>query len=102
MKLIYTNENRFIVNNIKNIIQNAGIELFIKNEYISGAAGDLSPFDTWLELWVTQDSDYDKAIKLISSINHTNTSHDWFCTQCHEKNDASFEFCWQCLNEKQN
>ncbi len=55
MKLIYTNENTFLVNNIKNILENNGFTVTIKNEYVSGAAGDLAPFDTWLELWLIND-----------------------------------------------
>ena len=99
MKLIYTNENRFIVSNIKNIIENTGIEISLKNEYIAGAAGDLSPFDTWLELWV-EDNDYNKAITILENIEKNDNSHDWFCNHCHEKNNTSFEICWNCQHEK--
>lgn len=99
MKLIYTNENRFIVSNIRNIIEHTGIEITLKNEYIAGAAGDLSPFDTWLELWV-EDNDYNKAMTILDDIDKTDNSHDWFCSKCREKNSASFELCWNCQNEK--
>ena len=100
MKLIYTNENRFIVSNIQNIIENAGIEIHLKNEYVAGGAGDLSPFDTWLELWVENDTDYNRAMDIIESIEKTDNSHDWFCGKCHEKNSASFEICWKCQEER--
>jgi len=100
MKLIYTNENRFLVSNVQNIVQNSGIEVTLKNEYIAGGAGDLSPFDTWLELWITEDKDYEKAINIIASIENTDNTHDWFCSQCHERNSASFEICWQCQHER--
>jgi len=99
MKLIYTDENRFLVSNMKNILQNEGVDVTLKNEYIAGGAGDLSPFDTWLELWVTE-KDYAKALKIITSIDNTDSTHDWFCSQCHEKNSASFEICWQCQHER--
>jgi len=100
MKLIYTNENQFLVSNIQNIVQNSGIDVTLKNEYVAGGAGDLSPFDTWLELWVSEDKDYEKAIKIIASINNTDSTDNWFCSTCHEKNSASFEICWQCQNER--
>ncbi|HBY87015.1 MAG TPA: hypothetical protein DEO86_14205, partial [Colwellia sp.] len=38
MKLIYTNENTFLVNNAKNILENQNIEVTLKNEFASGAA----------------------------------------------------------------
>ena len=99
MKLIYTNENRFITSNVQNIIQNAGIEITLKNEFIAGAAGDLSPFDTWLELWV-EDADYDKAVELVASLEETVNARDWICPKCNEINSASFELCWNCQTER--
>jgi len=100
MKLIYTNENRFLVSNVKNIIQDAGIEVMLKNEYIGGGAGDLSPFDTWLELWVVEDRDYDRALKLVDSLENPANSREWMCSNCREINSDSFDICWQCQNEK--
>jgi hypothetical protein len=100
MKLIYTNENRFIVSNIRNIIQNSGIETQLKNEYIAGAAGDLAPLDTWLEIWVKEDKDYNKAIKIIKDLKQTDNELDWVCDECHELNHAAFEICWQCQAER--
>jgi len=96
MKLIYTNENRYLVHNIQNLIENADIEIMLKNEFLAGAAGDLVPHETWLELWVVNDSDYDKAMQTIESSFSSNDDSEWVCKNCNEKNDASFEFCWNC------
>lgn len=111
MKLIYTHENRFFVSNAKNILENAGVSVYLKNEYAAGAAGDLSPFDAWLELWVLDDEQYEKAISVIQPYKatwekssrdkrvfgrHDNSAADWLCQKCHEKNDPSFELCWYC------
>lgn len=96
MKLIYTNENRYLVHNIQNLIENADIEIMLKNEFAAGAAGDLVPHETWLELWVVNDSDYDKAMQTIKSSFSSNNAAEWICKNCNEQNDASFEFCWNC------
>lgn len=96
MKLIYTNENRYLVHNIQNLVENADIEIMLKNEFAAGAAGDLVPHETWLELWVVNDSDYDQAMRTIESAFSSNSDPNWVCKNCHEKNDASFEFCWNC------
>lgn len=100
MKLIYTHENRFIVSNIHNIIENAGIETIFKNEYLAGAAGDLAPLDTWLELWIKDDKHYQKAIDIINTLNSPTNQQGWICHHCNEKNAPSFEICWQCQTEK--
>ncbi len=100
MKLVYTHENRFLVNNSKNILENAGIEVILKNEYAAGGVGDLSPHDTWLELWVLNDADYDRAVAVIEAAQSRNCEDDWECNECHEINDPSFEVCWWCQNPR--
>lgn len=100
MKLIYTHENRLLVSNAQNILENAGIAVTLKNEYAGGASGDLSFLNTWLELWVINDEDYDKATHSIkAALNSTNDS-EWMCSSCNETNSASFELCWNCQEEK--
>ena len=96
MKLIYTNENRYLVHNIENIVVNAGFEVMLKNEFTAGAAGDLVPHETWLELWVMSDSDYDKVITLLDESFSRAQDTDWHCRHCEESNNTSFHFCWQC------
>ena len=96
MKLICTHENRYLVHNIQNIVENAGIEVMLKNEFAAGAAGDLVPHETWLELWVVNDEDYDKALTIIAASFSSVDDVSWTCEHCDEKNDASFDFCWRC------
>jgi len=96
MKMVYTHENLFLVSNAKNIIESVGISTFLKNEFTPGAVGDISAFDCWPEIWVFEDNDYDKAKAAIAASQKSVSMHDWICNQCLEKNDASFEICWQC------
>lgn len=98
MKLIYTNENTFLVNNVKNLLEAQNIPVFIKNEFAQGAVGEISAFDSWPEVWIVNDSDYDKAIEIVELSQEKNQSEEWSCTLCSEKNDASFEVCWNCQN----
>ena len=105
MRIIYTNENRLIVGNTKNILESHGIEVILKNEYSQGAVGEISAFDAWPELWVINDSDYENAIEVIEVIevieNYLSKESDpeWVCTSCGENNDASFGSCWKCQTE---
>jgi hypothetical protein len=96
VKLLYTRENRYLVHNIQNIIENNSIDTTLKNEYAAGAVGDLVPHESWLELWVVNDSDFDKAMQLINDITAHDAKPDWICINCKETNTASFEFCWNC------
>ena len=65
MKLIYTRENKLLVENARNLLQMEGIETVMKNEFSSGAAGDLAPQDTWPELWLVDEIQLDKAKALL-------------------------------------
>jgi hypothetical protein len=100
MKMVYTHENRFFVNNAKIIIDAAGISTLLKNEYAAGAAGDLAPFDAWLELWILDDSDYGQAFELIEKAFDSNHQDSWVCLHCQEKNEPAFETCWSCQEER--
>jgi hypothetical protein len=100
VKLIYTNQNPILVGNIKNIVENSGIEVELRNEYASGGAGELSPIDTWPELWVVNDSDIERAEKLVQDALNPKNAKEWRCSHCHEMNDPSFDFCWKCHSEK--
>ena len=96
MKLVYSNENNFLVNNVKNLIDAQGISTFIKNEFAQGAVGEISAFDSWSEVWVHNDEDFERAME-ISKLSQMNTKgDDWICKSCSEKNDPSFEICWNC------
>lgn len=96
MKLLYTHENPVLVGNARNIVENSGIEVFMKNEFVSGGIGELSPLDTWPELWVANDTDFDRAKKLLQVAFDQADTREWRCTHCGELNDASFDFCWKC------
>ncbi len=95
MKKVYSHENRLIVFNLKNVLEDAGIACVVENEFASGGVGDLSPFETWPELWVVNDDDEQRALKIITEMNQA-TPPDWFCSACGEKNPGNFQVCWQC------
>ena len=99
MKLLYSNENIFQVTNIKNLMESQGINVFIKNEFSQGAMGEISAFDTWPEVWVFDDNDFDRASEILQASNNLNTIEDWHCKNCSEQNATSFEICWNCNTE---
>lgn len=96
MRLIYSNENRFIVGNARNILEANGFAVFLKNEHAVAAVGELSAFDAWPELWLLNDEDYTAASELLANALSDPTATPWLCTGCGEENDAAFELCWQC------
>lgn len=96
MKMVYSNENHFLVNNVRNLIEAQDIRTFIKNEFAQGAAGEISAFDSWPEVWVFDDADFDRATEITTTSLCVNKADDWVCNNCSEQNDPSFEICWNC------
>lgn len=100
MKLVYTNPNRMMVENAKNLVEATGISTRIKNEYLSAGMGELSGIDTWPELWVLNDDDCDKAKLHIKPLMTVDPGQEWFCSECEESNAATFDSCWSCQTNK--
>ena len=101
MKLIYTHENRIMALNIRNVLINHGFDVALNNEFASSASGGLAPFDTWPEVWLLRDDDFDNAKKIIESISYNSIQAAWECKKCQEENDESFDYCWKCHEENE-
>lgn len=97
MKLVYANPLLFDVQHKQNLLQLAGIDAEIRNQYASGALGEVAFVDAWPQLWVA-DRDAVAAKAVLDA--QSNESAHWYCPQCQEENDASFEWCWQCQRER--
>lgn len=96
MKKLYTHENRMIIFNLKNVLQGRGIECSVINEFASGGAGDLATFDTWPELWISEDDRFVEAESILQEIVFDDNDSYWYCPGCEEKNGGAFELCWNC------
>ncbi len=99
MKQVYTHENRFFVANAKHILESHGIRVFLKNEHASSIMGEAAALHAWVELWVDDDADYERACRIIETSLSQKDAVGWQCAHCNEENDASFELCWNCQSE---
>lgn len=96
MKLAYTHPNIALVVQAQDLFEHAGIKCVIRNQYASGAIGELAPVSAWPEVWVLEDRDYDRAAAILEAQQQPLDEPDWYCTKCHNANPASFETCWHC------
>lgn len=103
MKCVYSHDNPFLVFNIRNILENNGIDCLVKNDIISSAAGEVPPISVWPEVWIINDNDLKKSEKLIDNAIHGDpTLTSWFCLKCGETNAPAFELCWYCGNDRKD
>jgi hypothetical protein len=50
---------------IKGILESEGIEVMIKNEHLSGLAGQVPFMDSWPEVWIMDDAEAEHAQAII-------------------------------------
>ncbi len=99
MKLVYTHEYLAFAANVQSLLEQAGVETLMKNEFSGGGRGELGMFDTWPEVWVAEEA-YSKAKAIVDAISQQSDGADWFCANCGESNGSSFAACWQCQSER--
>lgn len=96
MYRIYSHPHAFMVEMAKDRLTAAHIYCEIRNQFSQGAAGELAPADTWVELWIGNEQHLAQAQSLLASLMAPSQAPDWLCLNCQETNDPSFECCWQC------
>lgn len=100
MILVYTHPNHFAVSQMKSLLEARGLSCQLRNEFAVGGLGEIAPIDTWPELWLEQDSDYQRAQEVMADDAKAAEGRDWFCGHCGEQNAASFEVCWACSRDR--
>jgi len=103
MKLLYTSSDHILVSRLKDVLESEGIACAIKNEVLSGLAPEVPFTETFPELWIQNDTDFDRAeaIKQDWKVpSTTNSARSWQCPNCHEQLEAQFSSCWKCGSAK--
>lgn len=95
MKLLYTTPNALLANHIRNLLEAAGIESRMKNEFLGGGAGELPPTEAWPELWVAE-QDVPRAQQIIDESEQGGALPPWRCANCGEEVEGQFSACWNC------
>ena len=100
MKLVFTHPDPIIVAQMRTAIEREGIDCTLRNEYASGAIGELAPIDTWAEVWVLRTRDAERAQRVLANLALAEDSVDWQCGACGRSSPETFELCWHCGEER--
>tara|TARA_Y100000114_G_scaffold122015_1_gene117272 strand:- start:171 stop:491 length:321 start_codon:yes stop_codon:yes gene_type:complete len=105
LKKLFTSQDAFELQAVRSELDALSIPYMVKNEFASGAIGELPWQDSQQEVWLVDDSWYARASKVIElfiqkSNDKAVSSEDWICGECSEQNGAAFDVCWQCGAEK--
>lgn len=101
MEKVYSHESMVMLQTAKGLLTQNGIPSFIKNEHV-GAGGYVGLEIFPLELWVHASQALQAKTVLEQVLAQSDDAPEWICPQCHEKNFASFDGCWQCQSPKLN
>jgi ribosomal protein L40E len=78
------------------MLQERGIQSFIKNQDLQSGVGELPFVEMWPEVWLNHETDFDIAQIVLNELMSKRQSDGWCCLQCHERNPGTFELCWRC------
>ena len=96
MKKLTSAETIVTITHYKNVLAAEGIPTEIRNQHLGGIMGEMPVFETWPQLWVINDLDFDRASQLISSVESESPGEPWTCGHCGEENEGQFAACWNC------
>lgn len=93
MKRVFGSYNQQLVHHAKNLLEAAGIRVLVRNQYLSSAMGELPPAECEAQVWVLDESDFEKANQILNA--QPASGPDWTCS-CGETLGAQFSQCWRC------
>jgi hypothetical protein len=95
---VYSAQNALTVGNLRNLLLREGIESEVRTPFLAAATGDLPVTECWSQLWIVNDEDLERAMRLINGALEpgTETYASWKCSQCGEEIEGQFEACWHC------
>ena len=98
MKKIFENIDYIQVGLRQSILASEGVETLVKNYELSATAGVIAPSDCFPELWIVEDSDFERAVEVLNSYNSSSpvTEASWVCSKCGSSVDGNFGACWNC------
>lgn len=96
MKKLTSAETIVTVTHYQNLLAAEGIKTEIRNQHLGGIMGEMPVFETWPQLWIVNDLDFDRATQLIESTDSGPYEAPWTCSKCGEENEGQYAACWNC------
>lgn len=79
------------------LLAQQGIAARVFQEHARGGVGELPASETWPEVWVEDDRDFERARAVVHDYEGTQgVQGSRRCPHCGEESPASFKLCWNC------
>jgi len=97
MKKLTSAPTAITLHHFRNLLMAEGIASEIRNEFFGGILGEMPFTETWPQLWVVNNLDFERAKQLIDgSVLDESPKESWRCKHCGEENEGQFAACWKC------
>ena len=95
---VFSSDNRALIGHVRNVLASHNIETVLRNDFLSGASGEIPFVETWPEIWLQHPADVERAKALIGQVlaESDEPGPDWSCSQCNETVGGQFATCWNC------
>ena len=97
MRKVHTADSIIEIAHLRNVLEQAGIACYVRNERLGGVVGEIPFVECWPELWVLRNGDALTARGLIDNARAAVVpAPDWICRSCGERVEGQFDACWRC------
>ena len=101
MKMLYAAKTSLEANELKLVLDNAGLQAIVRGE--SGAALFGLGAGEYPEVWISDDTNFERARMLVEEFlgktrKDAAPAATWTCPQCGQQLEAQFQECWKCAD----
>ena len=61
MRKVYASDNTIILGHVRQVLEDHAIGCIVRNDFLLGASGEIPVNETWPEIWITDDRDFERA-----------------------------------------
>ena len=100
MKKLYAALNLPDAYLLRDLLNHAGVEVHVLNEFAQGGLGDIPFTHAYPEIWIEDERDEARALAVVKDFDDRQIStKQTLCSACGEYNPDRFEICWHCGTE---
>ncbi|OLO06027.1 putative signal transducing protein [Salinicola socius] len=98
---VFRHPNVLLVSHVRNVIENAGLSVTLRNLTLAGGAGELPPDQCEAEVWVDAEIEAPASELVREALDGPAVvAPGWRCPGCAEQLEGVFDRCWQCGRER--
>ncbi len=102
MRKLFVSHNLLEVESLKALLEQGGIQSWIKNQRGSSLAGEVPFAEVFPELWILNDAEYAAAREFLENWRTAQPAEStgWTCSGCGESHEKYFTACWHCGRDR--